>query len=142
MKKLIFAAAFVFAAVAANAQVVDMKSTSSKATDTVTNTGSEVLTAQVNGYQADVTIQAVVTKVSGTVAGTVVLQGSVDGSNYVTLTTTALPGGNDTCTLTNTATQSFNYAVGQSKYLYYRVRVTGSGTMVAIINAKLLARKP
>jgi len=45
MKKLIFAAAFVFAAVAANAQVVDMKSTSSKATDTVTNTGSEVLTA-------------------------------------------------------------------------------------------------
>ena len=78
MKKLIFAAAFVFAAVAANAQVVDMKSTSSKATDTVTNTGSEVLTAQVNGYQADVTIQAVVTKVSGTVAGTVVLQGSVD----------------------------------------------------------------
>lgn len=142
MKKLIFFIAFGLLGVAANAQVYNMTSIYSQNSDTVVNTASEVLTKQINGVYSEVTVQVVVTKISGTVAGTVVLQGSIDGTNYVTLNHLAQPAANDTVTNTNVASQSWIWAIGTSKYIYYRVLATGSGTMSATISAKIMVRKP
>jgi len=141
MKKFIFLLAFVALAFSANAQVVAMKATTGNTSDTVTNTGTEVLSAQVNGYNKVVTVQVLITRLSGTLAGNVVLQGSLDGTTYTTLTQVAQPSNNDTVTLTNVAATSCIYVIEPSKYLYYRVSVTGSGTMTARISAKIMGRK-
>jgi hypothetical protein len=52
------------------------------ALDTVTNTTAEAPFLQLNGYMKTVAVQVTLTKISGVVAGTAVLQGSVDGVSY------------------------------------------------------------
>lgn len=126
-----------------NAQVFDMTATTGNTSDTVSNTSTETLTKQVSGPYSQVTVSLVVTKISGTVAGTAVLQGSVDGTNYQTLTYVyAQPGDTqNSVTNTNVASQSWSWPVGASTYLYYRVSVTGSGTMAARVTAKIMVRR-
>ncbi|GGG97350.1 hypothetical protein [Pedobacter zeae] len=104
------------------------------ATDTVTNAGVKYQIAAVQGFQDVVTIQTVITKISGTVAGTVIIQGSLDGVNYTTI-------GTDSFTATDVASQSKSWSVNPSTFAYYRVSYTGAGTMSAKINSKLLFRK-
>lgn len=140
MRKLLILLGLIAMSFSANAQVVAMKATTGNTSDTVTNTGTEVLSTQVNGYNEVVTVQLTVTKISGTVAGTAILQGSLDGTTWTTLNHASTTG-NDTITLTNVTTNSAIWVVEPSKYLYYRVSVTGSGTMVARISAKIMARK-
>jgi hypothetical protein len=142
MKKLIFLFALVAFAFTANAQVVVMKATTGNSSDTVTNTATETLSAQLNGSFDVVTVQLTVTKISGTVGGTAILQASLDGTTWTTLNTAAIPQNNDTITLTNVTTNSCFWVIEPSKYLYYRVSVTGTGTMAARVAAKLLSRKP
>ena len=142
MKKLIFLFALVAFAFTANAQVVVMKATTGNSSDTVTNTATETLSAQLNGSFDVVTVQLTVTKISGTVGGTAILQASLDGTTWTTLNTAAIPQNNDTITLTNVSTNSCFWVIEPSKYLYYRVSVTGTGTMAARVAAKLLSRKP
>lgn len=103
-------------------------------TDTVTNTGVKYQIAAVAGYQDVITIQTVITKISGTVAGTVIIQGSLDGVNYTTI-------GTDSLTATDVATQSKSWSVNPSSFTHYRVSYTGAGTMSAKINSKILWRK-
>jgi hypothetical protein len=143
MKKFIFLIAFGLLGVAANAQIYDMLATTGNTSDTVTNTSAETLTKQVSGAFSQVTVQLTVTKIGGTVAGTSVLQGSIDGTNYVTLTSHYADPGDTANSVTNTnvATQSWIWDVGNSKYLYYRVTTTGSGTMTAKVQAKIMVRK-
>lgn len=119
----------------ATAQVSSMVSEYSLTSDTITNTGTAYLYAKVNGYYG-VSIQITVTKISGTVAGTTVLQGSLDGTNWNTITT------EDTLTHTNVSSQGYLWTFVNSPYLYYRVYSTGSGTMSALITAKIMYRKP
>lgn len=76
------------------------------------------------GYYS-IGIQAVVTKVSGTVGGTAIIQGSLDGTNYVTI-------GSDTLTLANQATNTFIWSLTPSTYQYHRVKFVSSGTQVSI----------
>jgi len=102
-------------------------------TDTVTDAGVKLQSVAVPGYQEVVTIQTVITKINGTVAGTVIIQGSLDGVNYTTI-------GTDSYTATNVATQSKTWSVNPSTFAYYRVSYTGTGTMSAKINSKLLHR--
>jgi hypothetical protein len=95
-------------------------------TDTILNAGTEYATLKAQNAYTVATFQAVVTKISGTVAGTVVLQASLDGINYVSV-------GADTLTNTNQTTNTHIWTVEPSKYLYYRLKATGSGTMSATI---------
>lgn len=79
-------------------------------------------------------IQSVVTKVSGTVGGSVILQGSLDGVNYKSI-------GADTLTLANQTTNSHIWTLDNSRYYFYRTKATGTGTMNATIVSTLLPRK-
>ncbi len=139
MKNLIFSliasVALICSAPVVNAQVWDMTSSDNFTTDTVTNTGTAYLSLKVTGYYG-VSIQLTMTKISGTVGGSVVLQGSNDGTNYVTIPSSG------SLTATNVTSQGYLWYYSNSPYLYYRVLATGTGTMAAIISAKIMYRKP
>lgn len=103
-------------------------------TDTVTNTATgyvSTLTAIVNPALST-TVQVNIVKISGTVAGTVTLQGSVDNVYWSTATSGALAI-TATYTATDVATQSKNWVIANSPYKYYRATWTGTGTMSATI---------
>ena len=105
--------------------------------DTVTNTGVGVLTTKrVTGTGA-VTIQVNVTKVSGTVGGTISLQGSLDGTNFKALNTEETQTALATITATD-ASNVYHWRLSKSPFLYYRVSWTGTGTMVATFTSRIL----
>lgn len=133
LSTILFLLAFVFNA---NAQY-----TMTGSGDTITDTGTKTATLQVKESYQSVSIQAVITKISGTVAGTVTLQGTIDGTNYVTVDTGAVLSKHVTFTATNVASQSTVFIVQGSPYLKYRVSYTGSGTMAAKMSAYLLPKK-
>jgi hypothetical protein len=116
------------------AQVSLISTGNSLAKDTVTNTAVKVLVTKVPGYQATVGIQVNVTKISGTLAGTIIPVASIDGVTY-------FPAGSGTFTATDVASQGTLFAPPLG-YLYYGVQWTGTGTMSGSITAKLIARKP
>lgn len=125
MKKLLsvlLIAALAFIAPQVNAQ----SSVLISSTDTLNDveTVNIALPTATGGYYA-VGIQAVVTKVSGTVAGTAIIQGSLDGTNWVNI-------GSDTLTLSNVTTNTKVWAITPSVYQYHRVQFVSSGTMVAV----------
>jgi hypothetical protein len=100
--------------------------------DTLTNTGTVNLALRVTaGYQT-ATFQIVNTKVSGTVAGSSIFQGSNDGVNWVNL---------DTFVNANVATNVKFFEASPPKYLWYRVSYTGTGTMVAIPRGYAVLRR-
>lgn len=78
-------------------------------------------------------IQATVTKVSGTVAGTVILQGTVDGIAWVNVNT-------DTLTLTDQATNTKVWVLTSTSYNSYRVQYKTSGTQVSYLNLSYMRR--
>lgn len=109
------------------------------ATDTVVNTGvkyqytSYKATATPIVSLADLSIQFVITKISGTVGGSVVLQGSLDNVNFVNIGSAFTP--------TDVAAQSGSFLLPLHGYLYYRVSYTGTGTMSAKLVSNYIARK-
>jgi uncharacterized membrane protein len=106
---------------------------SSKATgDTATDATTKYVSTGV-AFKDMVGIQVIVTKVSGTVAGTVLLQGTIDGTNYVDVNT-------DTLTLTNQATNTKVWALSSVPYRIYRVKLTTTGTQVSIPSIAWLRR--
>lgn len=109
--------------------------------DTVTNTATKTNYLQLKESFGTVTIQTTVTKISGTVAGTITLKGSLDGTNYATIDTLACVTNKNTFATTNVASQSTAFIVDHSPYLYYMVSYTGSGTMSASISSYILGRK-
>lgn len=100
--------------------------------DTVTNAETEYLTLTIKGGYDIVAIQYVAVKLSGTVAGTATLQGSLDGSNWIDI---------DTVTNTNVAAQTFDLSIAPNKWLYYRIACVGTGTMAARVYAYVLPRQ-
>ena len=130
-----------FVSLGLNAQTFQM--TSQYATgDTISNTGTKACSLKVVHTYKQVTIQALITKISGTVAGTVTLQGSIDGTNFVTLDTAALQtDGPSTFTATNVATQNKLWIVNNAPYLWFKLSYTGSGTMAATLKGYLLPRE-
>lgn len=76
------------------------------------------------GYYS-IGIQAVVTKVSGTVGGTAIIQGSLDGANYVTI-------GSSTLTFSDQAVNTAVWSITPSTYQYHRVKFVSSGTQVSV----------
>lgn len=76
--------------------------------------------AKFTGAYKGIAVQVVISKISGTGAGTLTLQGSLDGTNYVAI--------GSAYTITNVATQSITFYVAAPIPAYVRVSTTGSGT--------------
>jgi hypothetical protein len=123
MKKIFCILILAFSFVAINAQT----SVNFTGTDTVVNTGVESLNLKVSNAHSVGAFQIVVDKVSGTVAGNAIFQGSVDGVNFVNI---------DTLATTNVTKQTKIFIDAPVKYPFYRVTYTGTGTMAAIIRGQ------
>lgn len=96
-------------------------------------------------------IQINITKVSGTLAGSIYLQGSVDGTNWTNI--------EDTATISNAATYSYTWttphrltvvASSVSKlytnptvltYFYYRTYIAGTGTWCGTFSTGIVPRQ-
>lgn len=126
MKRIIFLIAIAFSlSLESNSQTLSW-SGYGNALDTVTNTGTKYASVLVGSTATKAfSIVVKVTKISGTVGGTISWQGSNDGTNYFTITTTT----------PSDASANYGYAIyTPHAYKYYRVSWTGSGTMSASIS--------
>lgn len=124
------------------AQVFDLKSVYSVTSDTVTNTGTVYLTTPriSNAPATSTTIWVAVTKISGTVGGTITLQGSLDGTNFKAINTVDTQTALATITATD-ASNTYHWRLAGSPFLYYRVSWTGTGTMAASFRAQIFRGK-
>lgn len=102
------------------------------AEDTLTNVDTAYLLATISGIY-DLNFKLTITKISGTVGGTALLQGSPDNSNWFTINSTAQDFAasqfQSSATVTNgTADYWWNVPATNHVYRYYRIRVITSGT--------------
>lgn len=127
--------------------------------DTINNAETVTKYLKLTGSYQSMSIQVVITKISGTVGGTVTIVGSNDGTNFVDIcrasvaATTLRPAYKDTLTpanqTTNTKIWTFTNAAtiesGQTPnfapYLYYGIKYVGTGTMSAKIRGYVVPRK-
>ena len=128
MKKLIFGLVFSLFSFVGFSQVVDFTGA-----DTVTNAGADTLDLTSKGSYANLAIQVYIDSVSGTPDGSAKLYSSLDGVNFVQV-------GSDSLAIADVANQSYFWNIAPSKFLYYRIIVQGSGTMVVVPSAKALGR--
>lgn len=110
--------------------------------DTVTNTGTAYLTTPVVSAAPATTstIWVAVTKISGTVGGTITLQGSLDGTNYKALNTPNTATALATFTAAD-ASATYHWVISGSPFRYYRVSWTGTGTMAASFTSQIFRSK-
>ena len=138
MKKILLFLICVFAFVAfANAQKVY-----TLANDTLTDAETVyTVPVQSSSSKGAVTLQIALTNISGTTAGTITLQGSIDNSNYAEITNIAdmfnvIP--DDTITVADgTVGQAI---IQQSPFKYYRWKYVGSGTQSTKIEQAYLPK--
>jgi len=134
MKKELLIIAVALVSLSAQAQTPLKSSPSHAVTDTVAgNTVKYQYTGAAIVALSDLTVQYVVTKISGTVAGTILLQGSLDNVNFVTVGSAVTP--------TDVGVQTGSFAVPLHPYLFYRISYAGAGTMSAKIVSNYIARK-
>mgnify|MGYP002128821950 FL=1 len=106
--------------------------------DTVTNTATGTVTTRlmpVNSNINEVLVWISVTKISGTVGGTITLQGSIDGTNWKAINTNDSQTALATITATD-ASNTYHYRLSGGNFPYLRVSWTGTGTMSASFSAK------
>ncbi len=128
--------------------------------DTVTNTGVNFLTSPaIKGPYVYTTIEVVVTKISGTVGGTISLMGAVNSSSNDYVSTPALSASftsasatsfvalktleTQTAVATITAADAsavYHWRIYGNPFVRYRVSFAGTGTMAASFTAKVLTR--
>ena len=145
MKKLILILFVGLVAFSTSAQVLSLKNSLSPyaLSDTVTNTGTgtlTTLTAVSPAPAVTTTIWVSVTKLSGTVGGTITLQGSIDGTNWKALNTPNTATALATFTAAD-ASATYHWIISGSPMPYYRVSWTGTGTMAASFTAKMFRSK-
>lgn len=117
----------IFTAISASAQT-SLYGTNGYVRDTVTNTGAKVLFTRVTGGQAYISIQVDITKISGTLGGTLTIVASNDGVTYYDIGNLTTENRDTAYTVTNTASQGYIYRC-KPGFKYYGVRWTGTGTM-------------
>lgn len=146
-KQFLLIVALVASVTFSQAQVADFFNPLSTAgvfpkSDTVTNTGTSFITCRVlrDFPVLYTTIQVNVTKISGTVGGTISLLGSLDGVNFKALNTRETQTALATVTAAD-ASSSYHWRIDGSPFLYYRVSWTGTGTMAASFSARLYRDK-
>lgn len=132
MKKL-FALVLVVIGLSLTSQAQQVTLMPLAAGDTVVNAGTaaKVINATA-GYQG-IAIQAKATEISGTSAGTIQIQGSLDGSNYTNI--------GSAYTVTDVASQSTMFYVTGPLPRYIKVLQTGSGTMSSVLTVRYVFRK-
>lgn len=140
MKKiLLFAMLIALSAFTANAQTnqrLTLLQATGAASDTVTNAGTAYVGRAFTGSATAIGVQVAIQKVSGTVAGTLTFQGSVDGTNYHTIGSTQ--------SLTDTSGTKYYLFVldgGSAPYTHYRASVAGGTTCVYYISGTLIGKK-
>lgn len=107
-----------------------------KLTDTVTNTGTVTMSSKiVVGAPNQTTVSATFTKLTGTVAGTATLLGSINGTDWASASSTSY-------TVTDLASQTTSWPLAGKNYLYYRVNVVGSGTSTYTVKGQVLTVIP
>lgn len=143
MKKFIYLiviVALVVAVTPGKAQKLTMYSEYSLESDTVTNAGTSYLgnttAVKCNG---PVTVHVVATKISGTVGGTITLQGGFDATNVKALVTEETQTALATITASDGST-NYHWRLKNNPFSHYRVSWTGTGTMSASFTAKLVCR--
>ncbi len=104
--------------------------------DTVVNAGVVTKGFTVTAGYSVVGIQVVLTKISGTVAGTITPQVSLDGTNYITL-----PGATAHTNTDVTTNSNAWYITGGVPWTYIRVRCAGGTTMSAQLRVYYVLRK-
>lgn len=143
MNKILILIAFVLIGSGAFAQNIAMKASGLTGIDSavVTNTGTGTLTSPiVSGPRGSTVVSVLATKTSGTVAGTISLLGSVDGTNFKAILLPQVATALNTYTATDVATQVFLFSVEKNPYNYYRVSWTGAGTMAAYFRARISSK--
>ncbi|WP_445454088.1 hypothetical protein [Flavobacterium sp. 25HG05S-40] len=106
-------------------------------TDTITDAVTKYQYGTIDGFQDVIVVQPTFTKISGTAAATVKLQGSIDGTNYVDV------GSPSSYTVTNVATQSVAFTVTPSAMKFYRLSIVPSGTQsVKVVTPVLYRLRP
>jgi hypothetical protein len=119
----------------ANTRLTMLQATGA-ASDTVTNAGTAYVAKQFSGSASAFAVQVAITKVSGTVAGTITLAGSIDGTNYFTIGSTQ--------SLTDTAgTKYYLFTLdgGSAPYTHYRASVAGGTTCVYYLAGTMIGKK-
>lgn len=110
------------AAPRAEAQIQANPRLTGTAVDTLTNAAADTVYLTVQGPKSTVTFQYNIAKISGTVAGTIKLYGSIDaGANWKEI---------NSHTITD-ASVIAGYAINYNAYTKYRIIVTTSGTQVS-----------
>ena len=131
MKKLFYLVLAIGLSFSASAQVASTFAL--KAGDTLTNTDTVAKIMKVTAGYAGVVIQPIVTRLSGTAAGSVVLFESLDGINYT-------PAG-DTLTLSNVVSQTKVFRKSAPLPVYYKIEAKSSGTVTEVLTVKYVLRK-
>lgn len=141
MKHTILTLIMAIMAFGANAQLRPVLMTGTASDTAAINTTPCTVTAEVieDGY---ILVYATVTENSGTTAGKVELQGAGVSGNYIRIKGCAMNNAADTLKLTDVTTaQTIAWRVDPTSYRYYRVVVTGTGTMNARVKAYVWRRK-
>lgn len=102
-------------------------------TDTITNAVTKYQYGIVNGANVHVTVQSTFTKISGTAAATVKLQGSVLGIDWNDI--------GSSYTVTDVASQTASFIVTPSTYQYYRLSIVPTGTQSVKVESPVLVRQ-
>ena len=130
MKKLFLSAMVLLSVGKAYAQpAIAVKFTGA---DTLVNSDTVVKDITLSTTLNGIVLQPVITRVSGTAAGKVVLSQSIDGTNYIPT---------DSITLTNILTNTSLITKSQPTALYYRLTFISSGTTVLWPQLWYLPRK-
>ncbi len=134
MKKLLFVLLLFSISVASITPVASIAQVSLTVSHTpLTNGDTSYLTYRIPSTYSSLAFSAVVTKTSGTVAGTAIPQASIDGVLYQDIS-------KDTLTFSNKAINYKSWTFDKSYYLYYRVMVITTGSQVSVPTGKLLGR--
>jgi hypothetical protein len=103
--------------------------------DSIVNSGTKYLTADLSGNVVASAIQVVFTKTSGTAAGKATIEYSIDGTNYFRVST-------DSLNVTNVTTQSKLWTITlPNSYKFVRIKVVGSGTSRYTLTGTIYRRK-
>lgn len=132
MKKILFLALVIcslsFTSKAQNATLMPLVQG-----DTAVNAGTVSKIISATGGYSGVAIQAKDTKISGTLAGTIQIMGSLDGVNYELI--------GSAFTVTDVATQTKTFYISAPLPPFIKVLQTGSGTMSAQLRVYYVFRR-
>jgi hypothetical protein len=111
---------------------LSVKDTLIDADTTLTGLTSTNTNVAIGGNKSVIHVWVATTKISGTVAGNVFVTGTVDGTNYQTVSTTALTD--------QAGTKVYDYTYTNNAYKNLKVYVITSGTVHVAVERWVLAR--